>query len=461
MSSSGSNAPLAVVILAAGQGTRMKSDLPKVLHPVAGRPMIRHVLAVAESLEPVKIVTVVAPGMERVAEAVTPHPTAIQSPALGTAHALLQAEAALRDEVAAGADVLVLYGDGPLITAETLQIMLGARRDPAGPAFVWLGVRPPDPFGYGRLVVEEGRLQRIVEEKDASPEEKAIGLVWGGLLVGKGDALFRLAGQIGNDNAKGEYYLTDLVALGNAAAAPSGIAESGFDDVRGVNSRAELAAAEAIMQQRLRAKWLAEGVTMQAPETVFLAHDTELARDVTIEPNVFFGPKVTVGPRVVIRAFSHLEDCRIAADAVIGPYARLRPGAEIGEAAHVGNFVEVKAAKLGHGAKANHLTYIGDAEVGAKANIGAGTITANYNGIYKSKTVIGPESNIGSNSVLVAPVTIGDKAVVGAGSTITKDVPANAIAATRSEMSLREEAAERYRERLRAEKAERDAKKES
>lgn len=444
--------PLAVVVLAAGQGTRMKSALPKVLHPVAGRAMIAHVLAVAESLAPAKIVTVVAPGMEAVAAAVAPHPTAVQAEPLGTAHALLAAEAALAPEIAAGADVLVLYGDGPLITAETLQALLAARGGAEPPAFVWLGVRPPDPTGYGRLILEGGGLARIVEEKEASPAERAVGLVWGGLLAGEGRRLFELARRIDNCNAKGEYYLTSLVALGRAAGARSAVAESAFEEVLGVNSRAELAAAEALYQARLRRRFLAEGVTLIQPESVTFAWDTVIGRDVTIEPNVIFGPGVVVEEEVEIRGFSHIAGARIGRGAVVGPFARLRPGARLEEEVHVGNFVEVKAARLGRGAKANHLSYLGDAAVGPGANIGAGTITANYNGVYKSRTEIGAGASTGSNSVLVAPVSLGAGAVLGAGSVLTRDVPDDAIATARPPLQVSERAAERYRQRLRREK---------
>jgi len=445
--------PLAVVILAAGQGTRMKSTLPKVLHPVAGRPMVKHVLAVAESLKPAKIVTVVAPGMDAVADAVAPHPTALQRDALGTAHAVLAAEAELQAELQAGADVLVLYGDGPLITAETLQAMLDERRRPGAPAFVWLGVRPPNPGGYGRMVLEVGRLTRIVEEKDASGEERAIGLVWGGLVAGDGPRLFSLARRIDNRNAKGEYYLTSLVALGNAEGAPSGVAECPFEEVLGVNSRAELAAAEAIYQDRLRRRFLAEGVTLVQPQSVTFAWDTVLGRDVVIEPNVIFGPGAVVEDEVEIRGFSHIAGARIGRGSTVGPFARLRPGTELDDGVHVGNFVEVKQAHLGQGAKANHLSYIGDAAVGAGANIGAGTITANYNGIFKSRTEVGAGASTGSNSVLVAPVRLGEGSILGAGSVLTQDVPDDAIASTRAPLTVSERAAARYRARLRREKA--------
>jgi len=451
-----SQRPLVVVVLAAGQGTRMKSDLPKVLHEVGGRPMIAHVLAAAEALRPHRILVVVGPGMEDVAAAVQPHATAIQQEALGTAHAVLAAESAVAPEIAAGADLLVLYGDGPLISPVTLEALLAPLRQSEPPAFAWLGVRPPDPTGYGRLVMQGGSLDRIVEEKDATPEERAVPLVWGGLVAGAGRRFFELARRIDNRNAKREYYLTALVALGNAEAAPSVVVESAFDEVRGINSRGELAEAEAIFQQRRRRAAMAEGATLVAPETVFFSWDTRLGRDVTVEPNVIFGSGVTLEDGVIVRGFSHLAGVVVRRGAIVGPFARLRPGSEVGEGAHVGNFVDLKAANLGKGAKANHLSYVGDADVGAGANIGAGTITANYDGVMKHRTAIGAGSSIGSNAVLVAPVAVGDGAIVGAGATITQDVPADAIVATRAPLTVTERSAARYRARLKRMKAERE-----
>ncbi|SMF67338.1 bifunctional UDP-N-acetylglucosamine pyrophosphorylase / Glucosamine-1-phosphate N-acetyltransferase [Tistlia consotensis] len=440
-------APLAVVVLAAGKGTRMKSDLPKVLHPVAGRPMIDWVLAAAAPLEPREIVVVVGPDMPGVAAAVAPHRTAVQAEQLGTADAVGAARAALADALAAGADVLVLYGDGPLIEAGTLKRMAEAREREAAD-YVWLGFRPADPTGYGRLVPDDGGdLERIVEEKDCSEAERRIGLCWGGLLLARGAALFAQLPRIGNDNAKGEYYLTALVELAAAAGERSIVVECSAEEVVGVNSRAELAGAEALLQARLRAKAMAEGATLIDPATVYLSWDTRLGRDVTVQPGVFFGPGVEVGDRVEIRAFSHLEGCRIESGAVVGPFARLRPGAELGEGARVGNFVEVKAATLGAGAKVNHLSYVGDATVGSHANVGAGTITCNYDGFRKSRTEIGAGAFIGSNTALVAPVTVGAGAIVGAGSTIAEDVPDEALAVTRAEQKIRPLAARRFREK--------------
>ncbi|HQT74799.1 MAG TPA: bifunctional UDP-N-acetylglucosamine diphosphorylase/glucosamine-1-phosphate N-acetyltransferase GlmU, partial [Acidiphilium sp.] len=324
-----------------------------------------------------------------------------------------------------------VYGDNPLVTGATLQ-RLGARLGAGDAALVLLGTRPPEPGAFGRIIGPDGFAERIVEFADATEAERAIGLCNVGGFSADAADMRRWLGRIGNDNAKGEYYLTDLVAVARAEGAAVAVVEAPWDECRGVNSRAELAAAEAAMQSRLRAAALAAGVTMTAPETVFLAADTALAADVTIEPHVVFGPGVTVGPDVTIRAFSHLEGCTIASGAVIGPYARLRPGSEIGAGAHVGNFVELKAARLGAGAKANHLTYLGDAEIGPRTNIGAGTITCNYDGFAKHRTTIGADAFIGSDVALVAPVTVGDRAIIAAGSVITDPVAADSLALARS-----------------------------
>ena len=322
--------------------------------------------------------------------------------------------------------------------------------------FAWLGARPSDPTGYGRLIVENGELTRIVEEKDASPQERKVGLIWGGLLAGEGGALFELARRIDDNNAKREFYLTSLVALGRGAGQRSVVVESDFDEVRPANTRAELAETEAAFQHRRRREVMEAGATLIAPETVFFSWDTALAPDVTVEPNVVFGPGVTVARGAVIRAFSHLAGVAVDAEAIVGPFARLRPGSRVGEGAHVGNFVELKAATLGAGAKANHLSYIGDATVGAKANIGAGTITANYDGVMKHRTEIGAGASIGSNAVLVAPVSVGDGAIVGAGTTITEPVPDDAVAVARAPLSVSQRSAERHRARLKRIKAEKE-----
>jgi bifunctional UDP-N-acetylglucosamine pyrophosphorylase/glucosamine-1-phosphate N-acetyltransferase len=438
----------AAVILAAGQGTRMKSSRPKVLHAVAGRPMIGHVAAAVGTLGPARIVVVTARGGEAVADAVPGAVAAVQDPPLGTGHAVLAARPALQGF---DGDILVLFGDTPLVTAATLKAMLEARRN--GPAVVVMGFRPADPAAYGRLVTGPAGLERIVEFKDASLAERAIGLCNAGVMALDGRHAFDLLAAVGNANAKGEFYLTDVVEIARQRGLACAVVEADAEEVLGINSRLELAGAEAIVQRRLRRAAMEAGATLLDPDSVHLCHDTVLGRDVVIEPNVFFGPGVVIGDDVVIRGFSHLEGARVAAGATIGPFARLRPGAVLGEAAHIGNFVEVKAATVEPGAKVNHLTYIGDARIGAKANIGAGTITCNYDGFGKYHTDIGAGAFIGSNSALVAPVRIGDNAIVGAGSTITQDVPAGAVTVVRGTKTEREGAAARFRDRARARKA--------
>ncbi|MCC7167608.1 MAG: bifunctional UDP-N-acetylglucosamine diphosphorylase/glucosamine-1-phosphate N-acetyltransferase GlmU [Rhodospirillales bacterium] len=422
--------PLAVVVLAAGLGTRMKSDRPKVMHPLAGRPRLAQVLETAGALAPERIVVVTGPGMASVEALAAPHMVAIQAERLGTAHAVLQAKPAL--EGFAG-DVLVLYGDTPLLTATTLEKLVAARRGADRPAIAVLGFRPADPTGYGRLVMGAKGLERIVEEKDATAEERAIGLVNSGVMAIDGARLFPLLAKVGNANAKGEYYLTDLVGLAGAEGRACAVVEGEALELLGINARIELAQAEKIVQDRLRAKAMAGGATLLDPDTIYFSWDTQLGRDVTLGPSVVFGPGVAVGDGVEIRAFCHLEGARVAPGAVVGPFARLRPGAVIETGAHIGNFVEIKKAVIEQGAKVNHLTYIGDARVGAKANVGAGTITCNYDGFDKGHTDIGKGAFIGSNSALVAPVTIGDGAIIGAGSVITKDVAADSLAVTRPE----------------------------
>ncbi len=440
--------PPAAVILAAGKGTRMKSALPKVLHPVAGKAMIRHVL---DSLAPLgcgRVVVVVAPGMDQVAAAVKPHATAVQEEQLGTADAV---KAALQALSPAAGDVLVLYGDTPFISTRTLERMLERRRAADAPAVVVLGMRPADPGEYGRLVLgADGGLQAIIEHKDATPEERRIDLCNSGVMAIDGAELAALLAQVRNDNAKGEYYLTDIVAIARARGRACGVVEAPVDELMGVNSRAELAAAEAILQDRLRRRAMEEGATLIDPASVWLCHDTRLGRDVTVGPNVVFGPGVTVGDGVEIRAFCHIEGATVASGAVIGPFARLRPGAEIGPKARIGNFVEVKNATLGPGAKANHLAYVGDAAVGAGANVGAGTITCNYDGYDKTRTEIGEGVFIGSNSTLVAPLTIGPGAYVAAGSVVTQDVAADALAVGRGRQVEKPGWAALFHERKRA-----------
>jgi bifunctional UDP-N-acetylglucosamine pyrophosphorylase/glucosamine-1-phosphate N-acetyltransferase len=409
------------VILAAGLGTRMKSALPKALHPIAGRPMLSHLLASAAAVFD-RIVVVTGPGMEAVARLAAPHPTVIQHERLGTGHAALQAAPLF----AADDEVAILYADNPLITPETLRRLRDGRGE-AGLAL--LAMRPADPARYGRVITDAaGDVTAIVEWADADAGERAVGLCNAGVFCAAGADLARWLAAVRADNAKGEYYLTDVVALAVAEARRVVAIEADPTELRGINSRAELAEAEATVQARLRRAALEGGATLTAPETVFLSADTVLEPDVTVGPHVVFGPGVAVRSGAEILAFSHLEGCVVEASARIGPYARLRPGAEVGPGAHVGNFVELKATRLGAGAKANHLAYLGDADIGEGSNIGAGTITCNYDGHLKHRTVIGEGSFVGSNATLVAPVTLGDGAFIAAGSTITKDVAADALA---------------------------------
>ncbi len=422
----------ALCLLAAGKGTRMRSDLPKVLHEVAGLSMLGHALKSGDGCAPSRIVIVTGHQSERVADAaraLAPHASCVeQSPQLGTGHAVQMAAPALKDFAG---DVFVLFGDTPLIRAETLEAMLAARR--GGADVIVLGFEAAVPGGYGRLILDDaGGLDRIVEAKEATAEELAVDLCNSGVMCVPGPILFGLLDKVTNDNAKGEYYLTDIIGLARAEGLACTVVRCDEEETLGVNSRVDLAAAEAAWQARARVAAMENGVTMQAPDTVFLAYDTQIGQDAIVEPHVVFGPGVTVKSGATIRAFSHLEGCIVATGAVVGPYARLRPGADIGEDAKIGNFVEVKAARFGKGAKANHLTYVGDAEVGEGANIGAGTITCNYDGVLKHRTEIGKGAFIGSNTALIAPVKIGDGAMVGAGSAIGRDVEADALGITRA-----------------------------
>lgn len=437
------------VILAAGKGTRMKSDLPKVLHPIAAKPMIGHVLRAAESLGPAKTIVVVGPDMEAVEVAVAPHETVRQEDRLGTADAV---KCALPAAAGVEADtVLILYGDTPLIRPDTLTAMLKARS--GGAALVVLGFTPDEPGSYGRLKLgKDGALEAIVEAKDASAEELEIRLCNSGVMAVAAANLADLLADVGNDNAKGEFYLTDIVALARGRGLDCSVVEATAEELMGVDSRAALAAAEAVWQTSRRTQAMVDGATLLDPDTVWFSYDTELGRDVVIGPNVFFGPGVMVADDVEIRAFSHLEGVRIEEDAVVGPFARLRPGAVIEKGAFVGNFVEVKNAVLGEGAKASHLSYIGDATVGAKANIGAGTITCNYDGYAKHRTIIGKSAFIGSNTALVAPVEIGDGAVVGAGSTVVFDVVKDSLALARGKQITLSGRAKALRDKLAPEK---------
>ena len=444
--------PFAAVILAAGKGTRMKSDVHKVLHPIAGRAMLDHLLGVVDGLGPSKKIVVVGSGREQVERLVDARSgqVVVQEQQLGTAHAVQQAEAALGGF---DGDVLILYGDTPLVEAETMANMLARLNAPDAPAVVVVGFRPSDPMAYGRILArDDGTIEKMVEFKDATEEERAVDLCNSGLMAARAEDLFRLLGQVGNENAAGEYYLPDIVMLAARAGRRSVVIEAQPWEMAGVNSRAELALVEAVWQRRRRLKAMADGVTLVAPDTVWFAHDTEIGRDCVVEPNVVFGPGVRIADGVTIRAFSHIEGADIATGAEIGPYARLRPGAEIGEKAKVGNFVEVKKARLGKGAKANHLSYIGDADVGAAANIGAGTITCNYDGFFKYPTKIGEGAFIGSNTALVAPVTVGKNAIVGAGSVVTRDVSDEALAVARGKQEERPGWAARFRSMMAAKK---------
>ena len=446
--------PLAIVVLAAGKGTRMKSDTHKVLHPIAGRPMLEHLLASAAALEPARQVVVAGHGREQLEKALGDRTTiAVQDPQHGTGHAVQQAEGALADF---DGDVLILYGDVPFVRPETMRKMIERLRGDDNPAVVVLAFEPENPLQYGRVIAEGGRVTKMVEHKDATEAERACGLCNSGLMAVRGGELFALLARVGNDNAQGEYYLTDIVNIANDDGRVCAVViTDDADEVAGINSRAELAEAEARWQQRRRARAMTDGASLVAPETVWFAWDTEIGRDVTIEPNVFFGPGVRVADGVTIHAFSHLDGANVASGAELGPYARLRPGAEIGEGAKVGNFVEIKKATLGKGAKANHLSYIGDAEVGAGANIGAGTITCNYDGYFKYKTIIGERAFIGSNSALIAPVRIGADAIVAAGSAVSRDVADGELRMVRAEQLVKPGWADRFHEAMRKKKAER------
>lgn len=416
--------PIAVVVLAAGAGTRMKSSLPKVLHPLANRPMLVHVLANAEALNPSRIVGVVAPGAAEVAKAFAPHPTVVQKRPLGTGHA---ARAALDALVGHKGPVLIVFGDAPLVTTASLRKLVAAcvRK---GAAIGVLGFVARDPTPYGRLILQDGELVKIVESKDADAAERAIAFSNSGVMCIDGRLIGSLLGAIRNDNAKREFYLTDAVRIAREAGYKA-VAVTGEEaEFLGVNSRAELAAAEQALQQRLRAAALAGGVTMTDPGTVWLSADTKFGTDVRIGPNVRFGLGVTVGAGTVINAFCDIEGVRIGRGVLVGPFARIRPGSEVADGVHIGNFVELKATRMAKGAKANHLAYLGDSDIGAGSNIGAGTIAVNYDGYGKHRTVIGPDVFIGSNSSLVAPLKVGRGANVTAGSVVTEDVPANSLA---------------------------------
>ncbi|VWX51910.1 bifunctional UDP-N-acetylglucosamine diphosphorylase/glucosamine-1-phosphate N-acetyltransferase GlmU [Novosphingobium sp. 9U] len=449
--------PLAIVILAAGKGTRMKSDLHKVLHPIAGRPMLEHLLEHAGELAPERQVVVAGHGREQLERALAGRATiALQEPQLGTGHAVAQTKAALDGFVG---DVLILYGDVPFVRAQTMQSMLDRLHGSDEPPVVVLGFEPEDALQYGRIIAQGDRIERMVEHKDATPEQRATRLCNSGLMAVRSQDLFALLDRVGNDNAQGEYYLTDIVNVANEDGRYCAVVVTDDpDEVAGINSRGELAQAEGRWQQKRRAQAMVDGSTLIAPETVWFSWDTQLGRDVTVEPNVVFGPGVTVADEVVIHAFSHLEGATLESGVSIGPYARLRPGAVLKKGSRVGNFVEMKQAVLGEGAKANHLTYLGDAEVGPGANIGAGTITCNYDGYFKHKTVIGPRAFIGSNSALIAPVRIGADAIVGAGSAVSRDVGDGELRLVRAEQLVKPGWADSFHDAMKKKKAEKFAK---
>lgn len=447
------NTPLAVIVLAAGKGTRMKSNLHKVLHPIAGRPMLMHLLASAAELSPARQVVVAGHGRDQLEKVLGESATiAVQDPQLGTAHAVQQAESAL---TGFDGDVLILYGDVPFVRTATMQAMIARLHDADSPAAVVLAFEPADALQYGRVIAQDGHILKMVEHKDATEAERQCRTCNSGLMALRSADLFGLLARVGNDNAQGEYYLPDVVNIAIADGRTCAVVVTDdADEVAGINSRAELAQAEGRWQQRRREAAMADGATLTAPETVWFAWDTVLGRDVLIEPNVFFGPGVTVADHVTIHAFSHLEGATLAEGVQIGPYARLRPGARLEEKAKIGNFVEVKNATLRKGAKANHLTYLGDADVGAGANIGAGTITCNYDGYFKHKTVIGERAFIGSNSALIAPVKIGADAIVAAGSAVSRDVGDGELRMVRAEQLVKPGWADRFHDAMKKKKAE-------
>ena len=452
MSQSSNAVPLAVIVLAAGKGTRMKSDLHKVLHPIAGQPMLLHLLGSIGAVGVARTVIVAGDRREQIEAALAGRgaEVVVQEPQLGTAHAALQAKAALTDFSGL---VLVCFGDVPFLAAATVRRLCDALA--GGAKVAVLGFRPADTAAYGRIIADaDGTVRKMVEHKDASHEERSVNLCNSGVIVAHSDDMWRLLEAVGNDNAAGEYYLPDVATNAIAEGARVVVVETDEIEVMGINSRAELAEAEARWQQRRRRQAMDDGASLIAPETVWFAWDTRLGRDVLVEPNVVFGPGVTVADGVKIRGFCHIEGASLATGVEVGPYARLRPGAVLEEKAKVGNFVEVKKAVMGKGAKANHLSYIGDAEVGAGANIGAGTITCNYDGYFKYKTVIGERAFIGSNSALVAPVKIGADAIVAAGSAVTRDVMDGELRIVRGEQLVKPGWADRFHDAMKKKKAE-------
>ena len=445
------NRDFAAIILAAGKGTRMKSDLHKVLHPIAGHPMLLHLLDSFAELDLKRTVVVVGDKREQLDAALADRgvTTALQEPQLGTAHAALQARAALEGF---SGHILVCFGDCPMVRADTVRRLIAALNEGAKVAV--LGFRPADPLAYGRIIADaDGTVSKMVEYKDANAEERACDLCNSGLIVAHSDDMWPLLDAVDNDNAQGEYYLPDVATGAIARGDRVKVIETDADEVAGINSRAELATAEAQWQALKREEAMAGGASLKAPETVFFSWDTELGRDVTVEPNVVFGPGVSVADGATIRAFSHLEGARVGEGCSVGPYARLRPGAVVEKDSKVGNFVEMKKTTLGEGAKANHLTYLGDAEVGAGANIGAGTITCNYDGYFKYKTVIGERAFIGSNSALIAPVRIGADAIVAAGSAVSRDVGDGDLRVVRGDQVVKPGWADRFHDAMKKKKA--------
>lgn len=442
---------VSLIVLAAGMGTRMNSDLPKVLHHVGAAPLLHHAMAAGMALDPTRIVIVTGTGAEAVAKSAKAFEgsaeTVLQDPQLGTAHAVAQAAPLLADSLD---DVIVLYGDTPFITIDTLHRMMEARRRHA---VVVLGFDAKEPGRYGRLIAEGDDLHRIVEFKEASDAEKAMTLCNSGVVCASARDLFSLVASVGNSNAANEYYLTDIVAIARERGLTAGVVRCDEAETLGINTRAQLADAEAAFQTRMRAEAMENGVTLTAPETVFFALDTFIGRDTVIGPNVIFGPRVTIESGAEIKGFCHLEGCHVSRGASVGPFARLRPGAELAEDVHVGNFVEIKNTILDEGVKVGHLTYLGDAHVGEFTNIGAGTVTCNYDGVMKHRTVIGKNAFIGSDTMLVAPVTIGDGALTGSGSVITKNVEPDAVAIGRAVQVNKPGMAKALFDRLRAAKA--------
>jgi bifunctional UDP-N-acetylglucosamine pyrophosphorylase/glucosamine-1-phosphate N-acetyltransferase len=433
------------VVLAAGEGKRMKSRHPKVLHPIGGLPMLFHVLNAIEPAIDRIVVVASSSSADEICRAVGERyenaEVAVQKEQRGTAHALLVAREALSD----ADDILVVFGDTPFISPKSLELMRATLAD--GASVVVGGMRPEEPAGYGRLITQGDQLVAIREERDANEAERAIRFCNGGIMALAGACALEVLDEIEDDNEQGEFYLTDVVEVAHRRGLKVAAVEIAADEARGVNDRAQLAEAERLFQTRRRAELMAAGVTLIAPETVFFSYDTRLSRGVVVEPNVVFGPGVTVAEDVTIRAFCHLEGTSVASGAIVGPFARLRPGASIGEGAHIGNFVEIKQANVSEGAKINHLTYVGDASVGAGTNVGAGTITCNYDGVAKFRTEIGKGAFIGSNSALVAPVSIGDGAYIASGSVITKEVPADALAFGRARQVNKPGGAARFRKK--------------